>query len=222
MPFLNTNKDYTQTYFMQDKVYLTDIALVKGVFNGNKKIEAALYKHCRTYFANNFRGIFIVNDEISQEEIMQDSFITLWENIERRKIYVEDGVLKGKEGKPFTGALTTYFMGIAKMKHKEYVRKNEVNRSSTKTDVFPLVDTDLFCGEEDDVKHEIVSECISHMSERCNQILTLFYYKEKNLDEIMKILPTYQSKDALKTEKYKCVKSLKKSANAIYNQYNRL
>ena len=55
--------------------------------------------------------------------IFQEAFIKLWENIESKKIYAEDGVLKGKDRNPFTSSLTTYFMGIARLKYLEWVRE---------------------------------------------------------------------------------------------------
>ena len=40
-----------------------------------------------------------------------------------------------------------------------------------------------------------------------------------SLDEIKKALPTYNSKDALKSSKNKCLKNLQKTANDIYYNY---
>ena len=65
-------------------------------------------------------------------------------------------------------------------------------------------------------KKEIIADCISKMSERCYQILTMFYDEEKNLDTILVELRSFNSKDALKTAKNKCLNKLKESANSIY------
>lgn len=105
---------------MNSKEY-TDVAYVDGVYRRNPVMERALYDHCKQYFDENYRGVFFVGEE-HKMEIFQEAFIKLWENIEKRKIHVEDGMLKGKEGMPFTGKLTTYFMGIAKNKYREWVR----------------------------------------------------------------------------------------------------
>ena len=99
------------------KVY-SDVAYVEGMYKRDPMMERALHKHCKQYFDENYRGVFFVGDE-HKMEIFQESFIKLWENIENRKIYVEDGVLKGKNGEPFTSTLTTYFMGIARLKFLE-------------------------------------------------------------------------------------------------------
>lgn len=201
----------------------SDIAYVEGVFKRDPMMERALYYHCKRYFDENYKGVFFVGNEY-KDEIFQESFIKLWENIEKRKIYVEDGKLKGKGGEAFSGKLTTYFMGIAKLKYLEWARENlhnvsdgeeERRRREQEKELFKT----LLYDSNDEVMLEIIADCISHMSERCNQILTMFYYEEKTLDDIMMELPTFDNKNALKTAKYKCMETLRKSAKSIYQRY---
>ena len=101
----------------------SDVTYVEGMYRRDPIMERALHKHCKQYFDENYRGVFFVGDE-HKMEIFQEAFIKLWENIEKRKIYVEDGVLKGKNGEPFTSTLTTYFMGIARLKFLEWTRQH--------------------------------------------------------------------------------------------------
>ena len=170
---------YAKTY--------SDVAYVEGMYRRDPVMERALHKHCKQYFDENYRGVFFVGDE-HKMEIFQESFITLWEKIEKRKIYVEDGILKGKDGAPFIGKLTTYFMGIAKLKFKEWVRDRHTGQDA----------------ENEEKKRKAKDAEI---------------YKEKSLDDIMLELPTFKSKNALKTEKYKCMENLRKSAQEIYHRY---
>lgn len=200
----------------------SDVAYVEGVYRRDSVMERALYTHCKQYFDENYRGMFFIGNE-HKDEIFQESFIKLWENIEKRKIYVEDGVLKGRNGAPFTGKLTTYFIGIAKNKYLEWVRgchfdigiEDAERKQKNRNEIYK----ELLYDEGDDVMLTIIADCISHMSKRCNQILTMFYYEEKSLDDIMIELPTFESKDALKTAKYKCMENLRKSAKEIYHKY---
>lgn len=201
----------------------SDIEYVKGVASGNYVMERALYKHCKVYFDRQYRGVFFANDE-DKQDIFQEAFITLWQNILKGKIRVEDGQLKGRDGMPFTSTLTSYFMGIAKIKNLEWVRKNgpviimtEEERRWGADELSAVID--IHYGERDDVMLEIIAECISHISERCNQILSMFFYQELPLDAILKALPTFTSKDALKTAKYKCLETLRKTANEMYDNY---
>ena len=209
------------TYKILDAQY-SDVALVEGMSRHDHRAERAMHFHCKKYFDENYSSVFIAANE-DRQDIFQEAFITLWQNILKKKIYVEDGVLLGKEGEALNGKLTTYFMRIAKLKYLEWVRKipfvpytNEEMMALEKMYKDLLFD-DVFDGGE--VKYRIIEECISHMSERCRQILTMFYYERKTLDQIMEELTTFMSKDALKTAKYKCMQTLHDSANTIYNRY---
>lgn len=200
----------------------SDAAYVEGVFNRDPIMERALHYHCKRYFDENYKGVFFVGNEY-KDEIFQNAFIKLWENIANKKIYAEDGVLKGKGGEAFSGKLTTYFMSIAKLKYLEWARENlhmvseeeENRRRKQEKELFKT----LLYDSDDEVMLEIIADCISHMSERCNQILTMFYYEEKTLDDILIEMPTFESKNALKTRKYKCMEELRKSAKSIYRRY---
>jgi DNA-directed RNA polymerase specialized sigma subunit len=78
---------------------------------------------------------------------------------------------------------------------------------------------DLLYDDNKEAMLTIIADCISRMSERCNQIISMFYYEEKNLDDILEALPSFKSKDALKTAKHKCMENLRKTAQGIYHRY---
>lgn len=207
---------------LHEKTY-TDVAYVEGVSRHDPMMERALHYHCKRYFDDNYRGVFFV-DETHKDEIFHEAFITLWERIEYGKIYVEDGILKGKGGGAFTGKLTTYFMSIAKLKYLELVRDKRhcvvsVEEQSGKREWETALLKTLLYDSEDETMLEIIADCISHMSERCKQILTMFYYERKSLDDIMIEVPEFESKNALKTRKYKCMEELRHSAKQIYHKY---
>lgn len=209
-------------YRIKTKNY-SDVDYVVGVYNRVPLIERALYHHCERYFNENYQGVFFIGKEYKYE-IFHESFIKLWENIRDEKIYAEDGQLYGKNGKLFTSTLTTYFMAIARLKYLEWVREHrKILNTEDEDKVCKTIDLesykDILYDESDNRMLEIIADCISHMSERCNQILTLFYYKEKTLDDIMIELPTFDSKNALKTAKYKCMETLRMSAKSIYQKY---
>lgn len=201
----------------------SDATLVEGVYKHDPVMERALHRHCKQYFDENYRGVFFVGDE-HKDEIFHEAFIQLWMNIENRKIYAENGELKGKDGTPFIGKLTTYFMSIAKNKYREWARDQHVGRKVDADDkTLKNKNQDAYKGilydETENEIIEMIAECISRMSERCNQILTMFYYERKTLDDIMIELPSFDSKNALKTAKYKCMENLRKSALAMHRRY---
>lgn len=200
----------------------SDVAYVEGVFGRDPIMERALHYHCKRYFDENYRGVFFVENK-HKDEIFQEAFITLWEKIMNKKIYVEDGELKGKGGDAFSGKLTTFFMSIARLKYLEWARENLHRYTEEEERLRREQDMGLFkmllYDSDDETILEIIADCISKMSKQCNQILTMFYYEEKTLDDIMVELRTFKSKDALKTRKYKCMDELRKSAKSIYHRY---
>lgn len=200
--------------------------LVAGMYDKNKKIQSELYVYCSRYFWANYRGVFFADVE-SATEIFQNTFIAMWENIECRKIYVSDGRVMGKNNEPLSGSILTYFMGIARIKYLEWVREHPAY-ADPETEMGRMIKEEGFDAQQyinmlydsDDNKMlDIIADVISHMSERCCEILSKFYYEEKDLDTILFEIPTIGSKNALKTKKHKCMESLRNSAKNIYCNY---
>lgn len=199
--------------------------LVEGMADTKRRTQYELYAYCSDYFWDNYRGVFFA-DEKAAAEILQNTFIALWENIERRKIYVEDNIVMGKDNKPLSGSILTYFMSIARNKYMEYGREHPVY-ADLETELGRLIRgkgfnpneyIDMLYDSGENMMLEIIADIISHMSQRCSQILTKFYYEEKKLDIILKEMPTIESYDALKTKKNKCLKALRDSAREIYHR----
>ena len=196
-----------------------DAIYVEGVYQCDSQIEYSLYRLCKMYYDEHFHHSGI--DYENRMDIFQSSLLTLWENIKNRKIYVENGELKGKDKQAFTSTLTTYFMSIVNNKYLEWLRKKssvpivgpKVHDMPNDEDSF----TNDFAYDDDTIKKlSIIANRISHMAKQCNLILTLYYYKEKDYDEILELMPSFTSKDALKTAKYKCLKRLRDSVNGTY------
>ncbi|MCD8291633.1 MAG: hypothetical protein LUC91_09070 [Prevotella sp.] len=211
---------------MSTPVQKKEAKLIAGMYSKSKKEQQELYSYCSEYFYANYRGVFFANDE-DAAEIFQNTFITFWENIEKRKIYEEDGIVLGKDGNPLSGSILTYFMGIARIKYLEWSREHP-SYSDPDTEMGQKIKEEGFDVQQyinmlydssDNVMLEIIADIISHMSPRCNEILTKFYYDQKDLDSIMLEIPSIESKDALKTKKYKCLEALRKTAKEIYNKY---
>lgn len=102
-----------------------EACLVEGLANKNRRTQYELYAYCADYFWDNYRGVFFANEN-DAAEILQNTFVTFWENIEKRKIYVSDGLVMGKENKPLNGSILTYFMSIARNKYLEWGREHPV------------------------------------------------------------------------------------------------
>lgn len=127
-------------------------------------------------------------------DIYQDAIVALIENAEKGKL---DGL---------SAELKTYLFSIGKYMIFAKIRK----RKSDFTEIETLPEAIEW--PEIEEKNDQISQLessLKKLGEQCYKILKLFYYEEKKLDEIMKMLP-YQSKDVLKSQKARCLKQLKK------------
>ena len=182
--------------------------LVAGMADKRRRTQYELYAYCSDYFWDNYRGVFFA-EENAAAEILQNTFIAFWENIERKKIYVEDGIVMGKDNKPLNGSILTYFMSIARNKYLEYGREHPVY-ADPETELGRLLRAEGFDPND-------YIDMLYDPGENL-KIDTKFYYEEKKLETILKEMPTIESYDALKTKKNKCMNSLRKSAREIYKR----
>lgn len=198
----------------------SDSEYVRGMKSGDRKVQNHFYTHCKENFDANYSSMFFVDTD-KKEDIFEDSFIILWQKIEHGDLYVCEGKILAKSGKRLKCALTTFLMSIAWNKFREYTRRN---KELLIEDIFDRPERiigkipDTIKEQPEEMKFEIISTCLAKMPQRCNQILTMFYFERKDLDAIMIELKTYTSKNALKTAKHKCYSTLKHNVLQQYRQ----
>ena len=139
--------------------------------------------------------LFAARYKLAHDDVLdtyQDAIIALYENAKKGKI--DD----------LKSSLQTYLFAIGKFmifkklkNQKEYVGIDE-----NFNDNFEWVEVE----ENDQVN--LLNIAIKKLGEQCQNVLRLFYYEEKKLDEIQFIL-NYSSKDVLKAQKSRCLKQLK-------------
>lgn len=189
-------------------------------------MQYELYSYCKEYYDTTNKGIFNAPDD-ARFEIFHESFKILWRKIDNRAIYVEDGIIKDKKGNQLDGSILTYFMGIAKMKYKEWLcehpfcsdLESEVVKEIRKNGFDEKEYLNTLYGDSNNVMLDIIADAIARMSSRCKEILTKFYYEGKKLDMILLEIPSIETVNALKTKKYKCMESLRVMANETYKKY---
>lgn len=193
----------------------SDTDYVEGIRNKDPHVEKCFYIHCKKYFDEHYKAVSF-SSENDKDDVFQNAFISLWQNIERGKINVKDGVLTGRNGEPFKSSLTTYLMSISRNKFMELARTEKRHESlPSLTDDCLYVDDWL----EDDYENamfEVISDSIAVMPHRCNELLTKFYYENKKLDDMLSEMPEYTSKDALKSNKNRCLNRLRVYAKNLY------
>ncbi len=128
-------------------------------------------------------------------DIYQDTIIAFIENI--RKGQLDNLQVEVK----------TYLFSIGKyLIFNRLKLTNEVNSS-----IEDLPDQFVWEELEEEKEERLteISASLKQLGEQCYRILTMFYYEEKKLDEIQKILK-YENKDVLKSQKSRCLNHLKK------------
>jgi DNA-directed RNA polymerase specialized sigma subunit len=63
--------------------------------------------------------------------------------------------------------------------------------------------------ERDEVLIQLIQSKLEQMGDSCRKILTLFYYEEKKIEDIVK-MGDYANKDVVKSQKSRCLSHLKK------------
>ena len=178
-----------------------------------RKAEDWFYRQMKRYFDENFNLVFF--DQDKKQEIFQSAFLKLWTEIENERITViDDKVCRQQRDGTYsqmTCSMKTFMIAFAKMEYRELVRSvKEEYVPEIYDDVAAVKVVTTFEESAEEQKRRIVDECIHQMSPRCVEILTLFYYENKSLDEILSIRgDSNSSKNGLKTAKNKCMNTLR-------------
>lgn len=205
---------------LQIKKEYKEEEVVLGLQAKDQTIERWFFDKCRKYFMNKFNEIFFDQDQ--REEIFQDSFLRLWTQIENKKILVMDNVVCriNKDGQciPMTCSLTTFLMAIARNEYRELTRNSKELFVSDYYDDASYSATPTVLEENiDDIRCQLVDDCLQNMSPRCIEILTMFYIHGMSLDEILTARPENTSKIGLKSSKYKCMNTLRDKVTQLFH-----
>lgn len=203
-----------------------DAEVVRGLRLHSGRMEEWFYRKARTYFNQHFREVFF--DQDRKQEIFQSAFLKLWTEIDNGTITAgDDGTVermqRNGEMVPMTCSLTTFLMAFAKNEYREMVRSNKLDCYAEIYDTPEQAEVQQMYGDEsgDEARNRIVDDCIQRISPRCAEILTMFYYEEKTLDEILAARhETNSSKNGLKTAKNKCMNTLRSLCNEEFRKYN--
>jgi RNA polymerase sigma factor (sigma-70 family) len=169
---------------------VTELDLLKKA--NPKAIEQVYRTHRNAFVAFGYK-YGLAEDELL--DIYQDTIIAFIENL--RKGHLDN----------LQAEVKTYLFSIGKY----LIFSRLKTKDNLKESVEELPETFVWEELEDD-KEALFAEMavgLKQLGEQCYKILTLFYYEEKKLDEIQKIL-NYDQKDVLKSQKSRCLSHLKK------------
>lgn len=209
--------------FSERKEY-TDMEVVNGLQQRERKVEEWFYRTAKRYFDTHFNDVFF--DEDQKQEIFQTAFLKLWTEIENGKISIMDDMMcrqqRNGEYLPMNCKLTTFLFTFAKNEYRELVRSTHLTSTVEVLDTQEHGDVMAVFMDEEDIdaqKSRIVDDCLQMMSPSCLELLTLFYYENKSLDEILVLRKDKNSsKDGLKTAKNKCMNTLRSKVTMEYQR----
>ena len=189
--------------FGKKKKSLDDVKVIEGLQQGDTRVEHDFYMSCRSYFDQRRSGAMdIPLDKAQQpEDLFQDSFEKLWMEIRSKKIYIRDNypwrIDRKGEPRQMSANLHTYLMAIAKYRNYEMIREEDIYIHPEESQQPEQLEEEL-----PELTHEnIVMQCVNALPPRCKEILTLFYYEHKSLDEILAIRQENTSKDGILFQK---------------------
>lgn len=160
---------------------------IAALKNGDQREMEKLYNRYRNGFI-----LFLSRYGLPEEEltdIYQDSIVALIENARK-------GLVDHLEVE-----LKTYLFAIGKfMVFKRLKKEKEI---STEDLVFEWYDAGSEETEEPGLR-----AALNKLGGRCYELLKLFYYEGKRLDEIQELMG-YDKKDVLKSQKSRCLKQLR-------------
>ena len=168
----------------------TRIDLLK---KGNEQAIQEIYNEYRTGFFL-FAGKYKLDNEIILD-VYQDAIMALCENAQKGKL---DNL---------KSSLKTYFFAIGKYMIFAKLRDRNKNISFEKLENIHFEWED-YTKEKNDTDVLMLQASLSKMGGKCVEILRLFYYQEKDLDEITQLM-RYENKDVAKSQKSRCLKKLK-------------
>ena len=175
---------------------MTDSNLIKGLKNDNKHALKHVYTVNKTAFLNFAKKYPIAKNDVI--DIYQDAIIALRENAINGKI----DNLKSE--------LKTYLFSIGKYMIYDRLKKQKKIHLVEEPSIF-IENEDAFIFDfNTELTHEQKQLQIAFkaLGQKCKDVLTLFYYRGFNLEEIMNEL-NYTNKDVVKSQKSRCLKTLK-------------
>lgn len=202
----------------------TDMEVVNGLQQRERKVEEWFYRTAKRYFDVHFNEVFFDRDQ--KQEIFQTAFLKLWTEIQNGKITIVDDAMcrqqRNGEYLPMNCKLTTFLFTFAKNEYREVVRNAHLTYTEEVLDTQEHGDVMAVFVDEEDIdalKTRIVDDCLQAMSPGCLELLTLFYYENKSLDEILELRKDKNSsKDGLKTAKNKCMNTLRSKVTMEYRR----
>ncbi|MDO6821273.1 RNA polymerase sigma factor [Zobellia sp. 1_MG-2023] len=171
---------------------------------GSDILLKKVYESNRTKFLNYARRYNLSEEE--NIDVYQDAYIIFYDNVMSGKL------------ESLTSSISTYLFSIGKYLIFDKMRKNKkmvsgdydlsrVEETDEQVNTFDLKRPDL---SEEQV---LLKKHFSTLGEKCQQLLTLFYYWGYTIKEIMEA-ENYNNENVVKAAKSRCMKTLREKIQA--------
>lgn len=170
--------------------------LYERLLSADESAMVDLYDSYRGEFLNFFKS-YNINEE-SILDIFQDAVIVVYQ-----KVYVENLKLS-------SSTLKTYLFGIGKHKVYDYFKKKKITNDNIKQ--LKVEDRNFEIDDAPNVYEQTLAKNLSLISESCQQVLKLFYYRGLSIKDIV-AQTDYKDENTVKSHKSRCLKKLKELCN---------
>lgn len=170
--------------------------LDKKLVRGDESALVELYDTYKPEFLNFFRK-WDINDE-SILDIYQESVIVIYQ-----KFLIANHELK-------LSSVKTYLFGIGKHKVYDYFKSKAITTNALEE---LKVESKAFeLKEEPNLYEQTLAKNLKLISENCQQLLKLFYYRGLSIKDIV-AKTDYKDENTVKSYKSRCLKKLKDLCN---------
>ena len=166
---------------------------------GSDNVLRHVYEDNRDKFLNYAKRYHL--SEAENIDVYQDAYVIFYENIMSGKVM------------DFTSSISTYLFGIGKYLIFDRMRKNKKTIRG-EFDFSMVGENDRVIDEieiekkELTVEQQLLQQYFRVLGQKCQDLLTLFYYRGFSIQEIMQA-GGYNSENVVKSQKSRCLKTLK-------------
>ena len=169
---------------------------IEKIKNGELEELDKIYLEVKPIFISYARKNFSSMKMDDIEDVYQDVIIVFYQNIQR-------GLLT-----EITKNISSYIIQIGKMKLIKLFNESNKTESLNSYLVENAVDSNDYNHELD----EAIKFIFTKMTEKCKQILKLFYFNKHSMEEIAVSLG-YKNADTVKSQKNRCISSFFTNVN---------
>jgi RNA polymerase sigma factor, sigma-70 family len=163
---------------------------ITNLLQSNKKTEELYYSY-RNGFYKYIAARYQFSNTYILDDIYQDSFMALINTLKKTRI----------------NSLKDYLYRIGENNLKSYFKQEDKFPDVT-VDSLSLEVESCYTPQERERMREIVSQYTAVLENPCKQVLNLFYWGNKNMDEIAQIMG-YKSVQVAKNRKSLCVQKMR-------------